>query len=252
MQQIPDTPPSEAPSGPASATAARSGRDPHHGLPWFPYARWDGLLPDLLDGLDPQRRRAFYAECKPRACPQSTEILRQGEEARAAYLIVEGRVEVTFVDVNGNTVLAHVANPGEVMGEVELFSGKTCAATCRALPDSKLLVFNAALLMKYVPPERLLKNFASILHGRLVRDNRLHAIAQFYPAEARICLHLLRLSSDQAEVRISQSQIALLAGCTRQTVNRTLAQLRDQRIIEMGRGMIRVLDPGRLTHKQLV
>ncbi|WP_018000853.1 Crp/Fnr family transcriptional regulator [Paracoccus sp. N5] len=227
-------------------------RDPHHGLPWFPYARWDTLLPDLLDGISPERRRAFYAECTPRAYPQGAEILRQGEEAYAAFLIVEGRVEVTFVDVNGNTVLAHVAGPGEVMGEVELFSGKTCAASCRALPDSKLLIFNEALLMKYVSAQRLLKNFAAILHGRLVRDNRLHAIAQFYPAEARICLHLLRLSSDRAEVHVSQSQIALLAGCTRQTVNRTLAQLRDQRIIEMGRGMIRVLDPGRLTHKQLV
>ena len=229
----------------------RTASDPHNGLPWFPYARWDNLLPDLLDGLPADRRRAFYAECTPRAYPQGAELLRQGEEARHAFLIVEGRVEVTFVDVNGNTVLAHVANPGEVMGEVELFSGKTCAATCRALPDSKLLIFNGTLLMKYVPAERLLKNFATILHSRLVRDNRLHAIAQFYPAEARICLHLLRLSSDRAEVNISQSQLALLAGCTRQTVNRTLAQLRDQRIIEMGRGMIRVLNPGRLSHKQL-
>ena len=231
--------------------AVAAGRDPHDGLPWFPFARWDSLLPDLLDGLPPERRRAFYVECIPRAFAHATEILRQGHEASHAFLIVDGAVEVTFIDVNGNTVLAHVAHPGEVMGEVELFSGKTCAANCRALPDSKLLCFNATLLMKYVAPERLLKNFAAILHSRLVRDNRLHAIAQFYPAEARICLHLLRLSSDRAEVRISQSQLALLAGCTRQTVNRTLAQLRDQRIIDMGRGVIRVLNPDRLSHKQL-
>lgn len=231
--------------------AAPAGRDPHHGLPWFPFARWDSLLPDLLDGLPADRRHAFYAECTPRAYADATDILRQGHEASHAFLLVDGTVEVTFIDVNGNTVLAHVAHPGEVMGEVELFSGKTCAANCRALADSKLLCFNGALLMKYVPAERLLKNFASILHSRLVRDNRLHAIAQFYPAEARICLHLLRLSSDRAEVRISQSQLALLAGCTRQTVNRTLAQLRDQRIIDMARGVIRVLNPERLSHKQL-
>lgn len=226
--------------------------DPHNGLPWFPFSRWDSLLPDLLDGLPVERRRAFYSECTPRSFPHGADILRQGEEAKHAYMIIEGRVEVTFVDINGNTVLAHVANPGEVMGEVELFSGKTCAASCRALPDSKLLAFNAALLTKYVPAERLLRNFATILHSRLVRDNRLHAIAQFYPAEARICLHLLRLSSDRTEVHVSQSQIALLAGCTRQTVNRTLAQLRDQQIIDMARGVIRVLCPDKLSHKYLV
>lgn len=234
------------------ARAVPAGRDPHNGLPWFPFSRWDSLLPDLLDGLPPERRRAFYAECTPRACVHAVDILRQGAEATHAFLIVDGTVEVTFIDVNGNTVLAHVAHAGEVMGEVELFSGKTCAANCRALPDSKLLCFTGTLLVKYVAPERLLKNFASILHSRLVRDNRLHAIAQFYPAEARICLHMLRLSADRVEVRISQSQLALLAGCTRQTVNRTLAQLRDQRIIEMGRGFIRVLNPERLSHKHLV
>lgn len=218
----------------------------------FPLSRLDNLQPLLLDGLELGKRRAFYADCTPRTYAKPTEILCQGAEPTAAFLICEGRVEVTFVDVEGNTVLAHVASPGEVMGEVEMFSGKTCAASCRAMPDTRVLCFTAALLMKHVPVERLLRNFASILHSRLIRDNSLQAIAQFYPAEARICLHLLRLSTGRPEVRVSQAQLALLAGCTRQTVNRTLAQLRDQGVIELGRGVIRVLDTDRLSHKRLI
>lgn len=217
-----------------------------------PVLRGNSLLPELLDGLTEDQRLAFYADCTPRNCTVPTELLSQGEPAPAAYLIIEGRIEVTFIDGDGNTVIAHVAGPGEVMGEVEILSGKTCAATCRTYPNTRLLSFTAPLLMQHVRTELILKNFACILHGRLMRDNRLQAIAQFYPAEARICLHLWRMAGEEiTDIPISQAQLALLAGCSRQTVNRTLAQLRDNRIIELRRGIIRVLDAQRLSSRRL-
>ncbi|SMO32694.1 Crp/Fnr family transcriptional regulator [Paracoccus laeviglucosivorans] len=211
------------------------------------------LLPDLLKGLTEAERMAFYAECTPRICRTATEILRQDEPAPSGFLIIEGRIQITFVDCDGNLVIAHVACPGEVVGEIELLSGKTCAATCTTLPNTTLLVFSAALLTKHVPTEMLLRNFAGILHSRLMRDNRLQSIAQFYPAEARICLHLMNLTNeDQPEALISQGQLAILSGCSRQTVNRTLNDLRAQGIIEMGRGVIRVIDATRLEASRLL
>lgn len=213
--------------------------------------RGNSILPDLLAGLTEAQRDAFYADCLPRHHAAPTEILSQGEPAPAAFLIVEGRIEVSFIDSDGNTVIAHLAGPGEVMGEVELLSGKTCAATCITYPNTRLLLFTAAELTRHVPTPLLLKNFASILHGRLMRDNRLQAIAQFYPAEARICLHLWRQTGkDVTEIPISQSQLAQLAGCSRQTANKTLSQLREAGIIELRRGTIRVLDPQRLNARR--
>lgn len=210
------------------------------------------LLPDLLEGLTDDQRLAFYAECTPRVYTSPTEILSQGEDAPNGYLIVEGRVHVTFLDCDGNLVIAHVAGPGEVMGEVELLSGKTCAASCRTNANTTLLIFSRDLLMKHIPTEMLLRNFACILHSRLMRDNRLQSIAQFYPVETRICLHLANLTNeDQPEAQISQAQLAILSGCSRQTVNRTLADLRADGIIELGRGVIRVLDAARLESARL-
>ncbi|MTH64386.1 Crp/Fnr family transcriptional regulator [Paracoccus shanxieyensis] len=209
------------------------------------------FLPDLFRGLSEEQRHAFYAECTPRLCRTATEILRQDEEAPCGFLIISGRVQITYVDCDGNVVIAHVAGPGEVVGEVELLSGKTCAATCITIPNTTLLVFSEALLKKYVPADILLRNFAGILHSRLMRDNRLQSIAQFYPAEARVCLHLLNLTNDDQHAYISQAQLAILSGCSRQTVNRTLSDLRAQGIIELGRGVIRVLDDTRLETWQL-
>ncbi|WP_170162046.1 Crp/Fnr family transcriptional regulator [Paracoccus siganidrum] len=203
--------------------------------------------PALLRGMAGDRLRAFLSECSQHSHPASTEILRQGEKAENAFLIARGRVEVSYIDIDGNVIIAHIARPGEVVGEVELFSGRPCAASCRTLPDTVLLSFGADLLFRHVPAAVLLKNLANIMHDRLTRDNRQQSIAQFYPADRRICLHLLNLTTPMdPETRIGQADLASLSGTSRETVNRTLAKLRAMAIIDIGRGRVRILDRARL------
>jgi CRP-like cAMP-binding protein len=48
------------------------------------------------------------------------------------------------------------------------------------------------------------------------------------------------------EVRISQEQLAEMAGATREAVNRQLARLRELGVIETGRGRVRILRPATL------
>ena len=203
--------------------------------------------PALLHGLGEAELRHFLAGCSLLHYGNPTEILRQDEPADLCYLILKGRVEVSVIDINGNRVLAHIAGPGEVMGEVEIFSGRPCAATCTTLPDTTLSAFTAAQVMAHLPAEKLLRNFAGIFHDRLTRDSRQQSVAMFYTAEDRIRIYLLSLSApDRPMVQISQSTLAGLAGCSRQTVNQTLAQLRAAGIVALMRGAVRILDRARL------
>lgn len=205
------------------------------------------LNPALIANLDSNRLAALIAESSIVHMRNSKIILRQGENAPGMYLILQGRIEVNYLDANGNRVLAHLAGPGEVVGEVEQFSGLTCAASCTTLPDTILMVFDAAAIMRHVPVDLLMRNFASIFHDRLIRDNRQHSVAMFYAAEDRIRIHLLTMTSAEApQVRLSQTDLAAVAGCSRQTVNKTLSQLRADGIVSMGRGAIRILDRARL------
>lgn len=203
--------------------------------------------PVLIAGMDKTQMQALLAEARLLHLPRPREVLRQGEAADGIYLILKGRIEVSFIDVNGNRMLAHLAGPGEALGEVEQFSGRTCAATCTTMADTTVLVLDAALLLRHLAPELLLRNITDIFHDRLTRDNRLQSLAMFYGAEDRIRIHLLSMTSPEApDVQLSQTELAGFAGCSRQTVNKTLAQLRDAGIVQMGRGAIRVLDRGRL------
>lgn len=201
----------------------------------------------ILSGLTPAQKRALLVACTPRILRAPTHILRQGEPTTGSYFIASGRVEVGYVDSSGNQVIVHMATPGEMLGEVEALSGRPCACSCLTLPDTIVLFCPAKALYAHVPPQILIPNLCGILHDRLMRENRNKAADHYYNAEQRIRLYLCELTSDSDNaVHISQSQLGVLIGCSRQTVNKMLGELRDQGLIELGRNTVRVLDRDRL------
>lgn len=200
-----------------------------------------------MKGITADELMQFVASCIVTTSRTERPILQQGQSLDHAYLVIRGEVEISIIDTEGNSVLAHLAQPGEVVGEVELLSGRLCLANCRARMGTTLARFGLPLLRRFVPDERLLHNLACTFHDRLSRDDRQHLTAMFYSSEDRVRSHLLSLTSaGRARTQISQKDLAAFSGCSRQTVNRTLAQLRKDGIIEIGRGWVLVRDRQRL------
>lgn len=201
----------------------------------------------IMAGLSQEQKQALLASCTLRILKKPTYILRQGEQTTGSYFISAGRVEVGYIDSSGNQVIVHMANPGEMLGEVEALSGRPCACSCLTLPDTTVLFCPKKALYTHVPSQILIPNLCTILHDRLMRENRNKAADHYYNAQQRIRLYLRELTSDSDNaVHISQSQLGVVIGCSRQTVNRMLGELRDQGIIELGRNAVRVLDRARL------
>ncbi|MBE9635692.1 Crp/Fnr family transcriptional regulator [Salipiger mangrovisoli] len=201
----------------------------------------------LFEGMGREQTEALLGECIVQRHEAPTDILRQGETTPYMYLIAKGRVEVIYLDKQGNAAVLHVAGPGEVLGEVEGLSGTTCSSTCRTLPDAVVLACSFELLLKHIPPALLLRNSAAIMQTRLTRDNELRAIAQFFSVEERLCMYLHQFTTEtHREARLSQSYLASMVGCSRQTINKLLGDLRRDGVIEIRRGAIAVLDRDRL------
>ena len=209
----------------------------------------DSPVPDfrLLRGLSSDARRAFEADCSLQSFSTPTEVLHQGELAKGCYMVLQGRIEISHIDSHGNPIVLNMTGPGEVAGEVEIFCDKPCVASCTALPGTVALFCTAETIWRHVPPALLMRNFAEILHGRLALDVKFRLIGQFSTPDQRICHYILQFTSPEAtETRLSQTYLASLAGCSRQTVNRRLGGLKREGLIEVKRGTIRVLDRERL------
>lgn len=198
---------------------------------------------DLLADLPDDQKVAFLDVCALRRHAEPTEILSQGEPCSGFYIVAKGLVEVKYCDSQGNLSVVHVAAPGDVLGDVEAISGRDCAASCVTLPDTTLLFCPTPVIYTHLQSPVFVRNQARLFYERLRRDNLARSVSQFYSADQRLYVCLCQLTNERRpEIRVNQNNLADIVGCSRQTVNRKLGELRDQGVIRLGKGRITVLD----------
>ena len=174
--------------------------------------------------------------------PEDTVLLSQGEKVRGMHMIAHGIIEVSTYSREGNVSIIHQAARGEVMGEVEALADRVCAATCTTARNATVLFCPTDILRDALTEPLILRNIMRLSHARLIRDNHAKYVHQFYPVERRLSAYLLMLGRKNTVLAKSQSYLANIAGCSRQTVNRELGVLRDQGVIALEKGVIRILD----------
>lgn len=212
--------------------------------------RWSGSLPESL-----RDRMAAMATVREYA-PEEV-IYLQGDAAFGFAAVLRGTVRITRSTATGRETLLHIAQPGFWFGEIAvLLSGSTqVAATARE--TALVLVVPAAPLQQLLTEEpqhypamaRLaLERYAMVL-GQLEQYSRLSPVA-------RVATKLLVLAavdhagigSSPPRLSLKQGELAELVAMSRQTVNGALGRLAREGLIEVGVGVISVLNEKALAH----
>lgn len=196
----------------------------------------------LFDDLADDQKSDFLNQCAVRAFSSKTPILHQGERADGMFLICHGSVEVSYVSEQGHQSILYHGGRLEILGLLEALSSRPCAASCTALPDTCAIFCPTPLLFQQMQSPVWIRNLAALAMNYLVRDNAGKSIDQHYTVEQRICSHLWQLSSQTTEIKQSQSYLATMVGCSRQTVNKELGILRDSDVIMLSKGKITVIN----------
>jgi CRP-like cAMP-binding protein len=94
--------------------------------------------------------------------PEGELVLREGETTGHLFVLIEGRLEI----VKGDTVVATVAEPGAILGEMSVLLNRPHTATVRAASASAIYEFSdAASFLRAQPAVALL--VARLLAHRL-------------------------------------------------------------------------------------
>jgi CRP/FNR family transcriptional regulator, cyclic AMP receptor protein len=100
--------------------------------------------------------RALLEHCvggRERSFPVGTQVISEGETTGRLYVLVDGEFDV----VKDGTVVASVAEPGEILGEMSVLLGQPHTATVRAASTSKVYEFDdAATFLSSQPSVALL------------------------------------------------------------------------------------------------
>ena len=175
-------------------------------------------------------------------------LFSKGDEGDAFYALRRGQINIMLGAEDGKQLTLATLGSGDVFGEIALLDG--CPRTADAVAAEACDLF----MVRRRDFLALLRGNADIAIGmiellcaRLRASNERMEEAMLMPLDIRLARRILALAQDfGATLDVSQEQLAVMVGATRETVNRQLQVWRRGGIVALGRSRIEVLDPSRL------
>lgn len=207
-------------------------------------ALFRGLSPIALDEV---ARMAHVVEH-----PRGEAFFRQDTQADRFFVLVQGRVRIVQVTVDGQQVVVHYVNPGEMFGFASVFGDARYPGTAEVVDEARALTWDGAAtraLMQRHPALAL--NALETLGARLREAQQRLRELSTERVERRVARAVLRLAKQAGKaveggVRIdfplSRQDLAELTGTTLHTVSRILSAWEGQGLVETGRQRVVVRD----------
>lgn len=225
----------------------------------FDVPRYLSVLP-LFSDLDPAETARVAEGCQLRRCERGDMVFRQGEPCDAFHVVVTGQVKLFGLSPTGQEKVIELIAPGHSFGEALMFLGKPYLVNAQALSDALLLVVSRAAVFDELQREprfalRMLAGLSRRLHG-LVHDVQAYALQN---GVQRVIGYLLRdpearEGSSSAgltvSLPVSKATVASRLSLTPEYFSRVLRELEAERLIEVDKRDIHILDMPRLAAYQ--
>jgi CRP/FNR family transcriptional regulator len=201
---------------------------------------------DRLDGLQFGRRRVKEGQA----------LYREGEKFACVYAVRSGTFKSSLTLKDGREQVTGFQMAGELMGLDGLANGEH-ASGATALEDAEVCAIPYSNLSELASDSPDLQHVISRLMSReIVREHSLMMLLGSMNAEERLAAFLLNLSQrmkargyspTEFHLRMSRAEIGSYLGMKLETVSRTFSAFQQQRLLEVDKKHIRILDLDALT-----
>ncbi len=192
----------------------------------------------------------------PRAYPANTRVFHEGDHSDACYVVRSGTFRVTREHPDGRAITLATLERGDIVGELAMIDGEVRSASLETLGgNGELLALPAADFKSLLErnPEITVK-MVSALTRRLRATNERISRQSFQTVPSRVAGVLSQLVAEESPdgadrevtIRMNQADLAQLAGTSRESVSRFLADLERSGVVRAGRGQVTVLEPAKL------
>jgi CRP/FNR family transcriptional regulator len=192
----------------------------------------------------------------PRRFEGGEVVFHEGDQSDTCYVVRSGHVRVVREHSDGRTITLATFGPGDIFGELAIFDDERRSATAESLEDTEAVAILGADMRRLLRehPEIAIKLLAA-LGGRLRETNDRLTRQSFQTVQSRVASVLAELvaaarseGAGEGDVLITatQTDLAQLAGSSRESASRFLGVLERAGIITQGRGKLTVHDPGAL------
>jgi CRP/FNR family transcriptional regulator, cyclic AMP receptor protein len=201
-------------------------------------AGWLKRVP-LFAGLSTTDLDALAANSRSMTFKKGARIFEEGATADCCFVLVSGKARVVLAGNSGAEILLQILTPPALVGEIALLDKTTRSASLVASEPCHLIRIPGPSLqaLRKDPgfEDRLIVGLIRILRAS---DDRVRVIATF-PSIKRVawCLGRIARSAGRRDgagiviEKTSHSELAEMAGCTRETVSRALQVLKRKKYV---------------------
>jgi CRP-like cAMP-binding protein len=202
----------------------------------------------LFSDLSAAELDALASVCRPVVFRRGARIFEEGAPADCCFVLTAGRAQVSLAGNNGTEIVLNIVMPPDLVGEVALLDKSVRSASLVAAETCHLIRIPAAALdalrrnMRF--EDRLVAELVATLRES---DDRVRVISTF-PSISRVawCLGRIARHSGRREgagiviPKTPHSELAEMAGCTRETVSRALTTLKRKKCLTWDSRSIRL------------
>jgi len=192
----------------------------------------------------------------PRRFEAGQAVFHEGDRSDTCYVVRSGHARAIREHADGRTITLATFGPGDIFGELALFDDELRSATVESLEDTEAVAILAGDMRRLLreQSDTAVKLLAA-LSRRLRETNERLTRQSFQTVQSRVASTLAELvGAARAEgaadgdvlITATQTDVAQLAGSSRESASRFLAVLERAGIVTQGRGKLTVHDPDAL------
>ncbi len=197
----------------------------------------------LFSGLDEDTLKQISLISLQKTYPPQSIVIHEGEENTTLYFIIRGRVKLTSTNNDGKEINLGILFRSDFFGDVISLNGLKNDSTITTLSKTDLFLirindFQKLLLYNPVISIRLLQELVKRIRATEFKI----LLFSFTTAQYKVAAVILQIAEKEGKlngnkIRIEKfppySEIANMAGITRETVSRILHRLANQKLIEL-------------------
>lgn len=192
----------------------------------------------LFGAMPLDQRQKVAQQMRPVSFRNGQQIFSRGDAGSELYLVLEGRVRLSIISLEGRELAFTHAGPGDVFGEIATLDGGARTADATAVSATKALSFSRSQVNGLLDTSPQFAKAALDLVCQRLREGDLQLeVIALHRIEVRLARYLLSAvrqqhgqtpsGSPRIQLGISQGELALVLGASRPKVNAALMTLED-------------------------
>lgn len=204
----------------------------------------------MADAGNIEELKSLSKDRKKRKYKKKEIIYRENDYANYLYFIIKGKVKCLKTDYYGKELVNNINGKGDFIGYITLFEEGEYHESATAMEDSEIAIIPKQDFLTLIHKNRdVAANFIKMLSGNVQdMEKRLLQFA-YSPIRERLADALIKLNEKghmqkgaENQMEISREDLANMVGTAKESLIRTLGELKKEGLVETDGQIIKILN----------